>query len=79
MNEATSRLQLAHPTAVLDDFPVDHLGLHGKVDVQVGTLSKAIGALGGYVCGSKASRALPHIGEAGLDLRVFLQVVGLLG
>jgi len=33
---------------------IDHYDLHGKVDIQVGTLSKAIGALGGYVCGSRA-------------------------
>ena len=32
---------------------VDHFDLHGHVLVQVGTLSKAIGVLGGYVCGSR--------------------------
>jgi glycine C-acetyltransferase len=32
---------------------VDHFDLHGRVDIQVGTLSKAIGVLGGYVCGSR--------------------------
>ena len=32
---------------------VDHYNLHGRVDVQVGTLSKAIGALGGYVCSTR--------------------------
>jgi glycine C-acetyltransferase len=32
---------------------IDHFNLHGRVQVQVGTLSKAIGVLGGYVCGSR--------------------------
>ena len=33
---------------------IDHFQMHGRVDIQVGTLSKAIGALGGYVAGSRA-------------------------
>ncbi|MGB7593612.1 MAG: aminotransferase class I/II-fold pyridoxal phosphate-dependent enzyme, partial [Terriglobia bacterium] len=32
---------------------VDHFNLHGRVDIQVGTLSKAIGALGGYICSTR--------------------------
>ena len=32
---------------------IDHFDMHGRVDIQVGTLSKAIGALGGYVAGNR--------------------------
>src|SRR6188768_1524315 len=32
---------------------IDHFGMHSRVDIQVGTLSKAIGALGGYVAGNR--------------------------
>jgi glycine C-acetyltransferase len=35
---------------------VDHFGLHGRVAIQVGTLSKAVGVLGGYVAGSQDLR-----------------------
>jgi glycine C-acetyltransferase len=37
---------------------VDHFGLHGRVDIQVGTLSKAVGSLGGYVAGPTALREI---------------------
>src|SRR5512142_2733285 len=32
---------------------VDHYGLHGRVDVEIGTMSKAFGVVGGYVAGKK--------------------------
>src|SRR6202162_3426574 len=46
----------AHSSGVLGKNgrgTVDHFNLHGRVDIQVGTLSKAIGALGGYVCSTR--------------------------
>lgn len=44
----------AHGSGVLGENgrgTVDHFGLHGKVDFSIGTLSKAIGVVGGYVAG----------------------------
>ena len=32
---------------------VDHFGMHGRVDVEVGTMSKAFGVVGGYIAGKK--------------------------
>jgi len=47
----------AHASGVLGKAgrgTVDHFGLHGQVDIQVGTLSKALGVLGGYVAGTRS-------------------------
>ena len=46
----------AHSSGVLGRSgrgTIDYFGVHGRVDIQVGTLSKAVGVLGGYVCGSR--------------------------
>lgn len=46
----------AHASGVLGNRgrgTIDHFNCHGRVDIQVGTLSKAIGSIGGYVCGSR--------------------------
>src|SRR3984885_6030047 len=46
----------AHSSGVLGNrgrVTIDHHHCHGRVDIQVGTLSKAIGSIGGYVCGSR--------------------------
>lgn len=49
----------AHGSGVLGENgrgTVDHFNLHGQVDFIIGTLSKAIGVVGGYVSGSKDMR-----------------------
>ena len=56
---ATVMVDDAHASGVLGRNgrgTVDHFGLHGRVQLQVGTLSKAIGAVGGYVVGSRSLR-----------------------
>ncbi len=42
---------------------VDHFGLHGRVDIEVGTLSKAFGVVGGYVAGRRV--IVEHLRQKG--------------
>ena len=54
--EAMTYVDDAHGSGVLGENgrgTVDHFNLHGRVDFTIGTLSKAIGVVGGYVAGSK--------------------------
>ncbi len=53
-HDAIMMVDDAHASGVLGTGgagTVDHFGLHGRVDIQVGTLSKAIGVLGGFIAG----------------------------
>jgi glycine C-acetyltransferase len=57
--EAAVMIDDAHASGVLGRNgrgTIDHFGLHGRVDIQVGTLSKAVGVLGGYVAGRQHLR-----------------------
>jgi glycine C-acetyltransferase len=59
--EAIVYVDDAHASGVLGRNgrgSVDHFDLHGRVHVQVGTLSKAVGVLGGYVAGPAALRTV---------------------
>ena len=53
---------------------VDHFGLHGKVDIEVGTLSKAFGVVGGFAGGKKEiiawlrQRARPFLFSSALTI-----------
>lgn len=45
----------AHGTGVLGkngSGTIEYFGLEGKIDIQMGTLSKALGSLGGFIAGS---------------------------
>lgn len=54
--DALSMVDDAHGEGVLGDHGrgiVDHFNLHGEVDIEVGTLSKAFGVMGGFITGKK--------------------------
>jgi glycine C-acetyltransferase len=54
--EAGVMVDDAHASGVLGRNgrgTIDHFDLHGRVDIQVGTLSKAVGVMGGYIAGNR--------------------------
>jgi glycine C-acetyltransferase len=67
----------AHGEGVLGESGrgiVDHFNLHGKVDVEVGTMSKAFGVVGGIVAGKKeliewlSQRARPFLFSSAMTI-----------
>lgn len=65
--EAMTYVDDAHGSGVLGENgrgTVDHFKLHGRIDFSIGTLSKAIGVIGGYVAGSETMKEwLSHRGR----------------
>jgi len=66
----------AHGEGVLGDHGrgiVDHFKLHDRIDIEMGTLSKAFGVIGGYIASSKEvveylkQRARPHLLSSALN------------
>ena len=56
-HDAIPMVDDAHATGVMGTLgrgTVDHFGLNGRWDIQIGTLSKAVGVMGGYVCGARS-------------------------
>jgi len=65
--EAMTYVDDAHGSGVLGENgrgTVDHFNMHGRIDFSIGTLSKAIGVVGGYVAGSETMKEwLSHRGR----------------
>ncbi|MGE7766033.1 8-amino-7-oxononanoate synthase [Peribacillus sp. NPDC096540] len=77
--EALVMVDDAHATGVLGRYgrgTSEHFGLKGKIDIEMGTLSKAVGAEGGYIAGSRSlvdyvlNRARPFVFSTALSAGV---------
>jgi len=64
--EAITMVDDAHGEGVLGRGGrgiVDHFNLHGRIDIEVGTMSKAFGVMGGYIAGSR--RVTDYLSQKG--------------
>jgi glycine C-acetyltransferase len=73
----------AHATGVLGKQgggSVEHFGLHGEIEIQIGTLSKALAAVGGFVAASRSvidflrQKSRPFLFSAGMPPAVVASV-----